>query len=276
MTLKNSKIFTEVPSEFNEKQLALILAAEREFARVGIEQASFRRIATNAGNGNNNAVRYHFKSRAGLVLALLRYRVGQMERRRQTMLDVAREIGLLGDIPTLVRMFCVPQMDLMTESGEFPYARFLLQFYSPYRENSYAGVVEKITEEFPAVGEIRRLLILAIGGTPEWANRRLVLGFCMFQTAIAQYASAVRSGDCADTLSDLVADTLVMVSASLAASDKKDIRSEQEALVSAIPVDSLCMGDTLGSLKKENEALKDLIGMLSVRLKGLSEQNAPD
>ena len=49
----------------------LILAAEAEFARAGIQGASLRRINALAGQRNTSAVRYHFGSREGLLEALI-------------------------------------------------------------------------------------------------------------------------------------------------------------------------------------------------------------
>jgi AcrR family transcriptional regulator len=66
--------------------LRLVLAAERLFARHGIDGVSLRQIAAEAGSGNNSAVHYHFGSKHGLIAAIFRHRLPQIisERRLLT------------------------------------------------------------------------------------------------------------------------------------------------------------------------------------------------
>lgn len=250
------------PDGLNRNQLALILAAEREFAKEGIDQASLRRIATLAGNGNNNAVQYHFESREGLVLALLRYRVGQMEARRREMLHNARLNGKLGHIPTLARSFCLPQLDLQTNDGDFPYARFLLQFYALYKDKEYRKGVDIITSEFPAIGETRRLLIDAMGYDQEWAHRRITAGFTMFLGVLVRHAGAIRSGLPTYPVTEIVEDAMEMVIAGLCA--PSPLHGTQAVAPSEDDGASTVERMTLAELEEENQALKDLIGELSV------------
>lgn len=63
--------------------LRLVLAAERLFARHGIDGVSLRQIAAEAGSGNNSAVHYHFGSKHGLIAAIFRYRLPQIIRERR-------------------------------------------------------------------------------------------------------------------------------------------------------------------------------------------------
>ena len=58
--------------------LRLVLAAERLFARHGIDGVSLRQIAAEAGSGNNSAVHYHFGSKHGLIAAIFRHRLPQI------------------------------------------------------------------------------------------------------------------------------------------------------------------------------------------------------
>jgi AcrR family transcriptional regulator len=66
--------------------LRLVLAAERLFARHGIDGVSLRQIAVEAGSGNNSAVHYHFGTKHGLIAAIFRHRLPQIisERRLLT------------------------------------------------------------------------------------------------------------------------------------------------------------------------------------------------
>jgi AcrR family transcriptional regulator len=58
--------------------LRLVLAAERLFAKDGINGASLRQIASEAGSSNNSAVHYHFGSKHGLIAAIFQYRLPQI------------------------------------------------------------------------------------------------------------------------------------------------------------------------------------------------------
>lgn len=73
----------------------LLDAAEELFARHGIDAVSNRRIAELAGTANHSAVTYHFGSRDGLVTALLRRHVDEMNHRHAAM------IARLGESPEL-------------------------------------------------------------------------------------------------------------------------------------------------------------------------------
>src|SRR5579864_699819 len=79
-----------------DPKLALILAAETVFARQGIERASLREIAANAGQRNHHAVQYHFGSRQALVQAVFDHRMAQMEQSRAALLTAADADGALG------------------------------------------------------------------------------------------------------------------------------------------------------------------------------------
>ncbi|MCU1452890.1 MAG: regulatory protein TetR [Acidimicrobiales bacterium] len=58
--------------------LRLVLAAERLFARHGIDGVSLRQIAAEAGSSNNSAVHYHFGTKHGLIAAIFRHRLPQI------------------------------------------------------------------------------------------------------------------------------------------------------------------------------------------------------
>ncbi len=62
----------------NAAGLRLVLAAERLFARHGIDGVSLRKISAEAGSANNSAVHYHFGSKRGLVAAIFQHRLPQI------------------------------------------------------------------------------------------------------------------------------------------------------------------------------------------------------
>lgn len=63
--------------------LRLVIAAERLFARHGLDGVSLRQVAAEAGSGNNSAVHYHFGSKHGLIAAIFRYRLPQIINERR-------------------------------------------------------------------------------------------------------------------------------------------------------------------------------------------------
>jgi AcrR family transcriptional regulator len=99
----------------------LILTAERLFGRHGVEGASLRQIAAEAGAANNSAVHYHFGSKEGLVQAIFEYRLPQLMQRRR-LLAAQREPGLRG----CVEQYLLPLVEL-AELGDCCYLTFLQQ-----------------------------------------------------------------------------------------------------------------------------------------------------
>lgn len=63
--------------------LRLVVAAERLFARHGIDGVSLRQIAVASGTANNSAVHYHFGSKQGLIAAIFQHRLPQITNERR-------------------------------------------------------------------------------------------------------------------------------------------------------------------------------------------------
>ncbi|MFI5718844.1 TetR/AcrR family transcriptional regulator [Nocardia sp. NPDC051750] len=59
---------------------AILIAAERLFAELGVNAVSNRQVSEAAGQGNNAAVGYHFGTKADLVLAIVRKHQAHTER----------------------------------------------------------------------------------------------------------------------------------------------------------------------------------------------------
>jgi AcrR family transcriptional regulator len=120
----------------------ILLVAEKLFAKRGIDGVSLRQIAAAAGNGNNNAVQYHFGSREALLQAIFKMRVEQMEAPRRAMLGRAREEGRHEDMETLVQVMMLPHRDLTDDEGRHPHAAVLSEYITRWRPRGVQHPVE--------------------------------------------------------------------------------------------------------------------------------------
>src|SRR5579859_8170892 len=107
----------------------LLDTAERLLGEKGIEGASMRQIAAEAGQGNNSVVQYHFGSKAGLMREIIERRVAGFEARREELLAAARD----GDIQSLLEVLFLPIAELTDDRGQHTYARFIMHFLSSFR-----------------------------------------------------------------------------------------------------------------------------------------------
>ncbi|MEY4055340.1 MAG: hypothetical protein RL519_675, partial [Pseudomonadota bacterium] len=116
------------PEAFDEAKVRLILAGETLFAERSIEGVSLREIAAAAGNGNNNAVQYHFGGKDGLVQAIFAYRVWQMDRPRLQGLERLEAQGEKPDFRKLLELLCLPLLEIRNEAGRHSYAGFITKY----------------------------------------------------------------------------------------------------------------------------------------------------
>jgi AcrR family transcriptional regulator len=100
----------------------LVVAAERLFARHGIDGVSIRQILQEAGVANNSAVQYHFESKAGLVRAIVSYRAPYLEQRRRLLWAKAPA----GDLRAGIEAHFLPLVELAELAGSH-YMTFLEQ-----------------------------------------------------------------------------------------------------------------------------------------------------
>jgi AcrR family transcriptional regulator len=95
----------------------IVIAAERLFARHGIDGVSLRQIGAAAGNGNNSAVQYHFGSKRDLVQAIYEYRLSRLHARREALV-AARS-------PDDVRSWVFCHLYSLMEQAEQPGSHYL-------------------------------------------------------------------------------------------------------------------------------------------------------
>lgn len=112
--------------EAKDAKTAMIEVAEKMISERGLDDVSMRDVATAAGQRNNSAVQYHFGSRDGLILQVLRRRIISLDSARRERLATVDEQGLGDDLHTLVGVLFEPIVELLRTHPEAThYARFL-------------------------------------------------------------------------------------------------------------------------------------------------------
>ena len=196
----------------------ILLAAERLFAESGIEAVSLREIANLANHGNNNAVQYHFGSKAELVAAIFEFRVSQMEVQRGRMLGEAEAAGRLSDGMTLMEILCLPHLSLADERGKHPYAGFMSQYLTRYRP---LGLAHAGDLNLATTANLRRLLALLerrLEHVPSpIANSRIALCHLIFVNMLVRHDHAVPGRHETPAFDLLVRDTLEIATDALCA-----------------------------------------------------------
>lgn len=114
-------------------RVQIMSAAERLFGSEGINGPSLRQIAASAGQSNASVIQYHFTDKDGLIREIMAMRVLQMEDTRKRMLQEAYAHGKSDDVATLLRVLCMPHLQLGDANGKYPYSEFLLEFMLRYR-----------------------------------------------------------------------------------------------------------------------------------------------
>jgi AcrR family transcriptional regulator len=145
---------------------ALLDAAERLIAERGFE-VPLRDIALAAGQRNNSAVNYHFRSRQDLLDAVVNRRLLPMEVERERMLgELDQNGGDDGDVHALMRILVLPLLRL--ESTH--YLRFL-QVVGPRlrtephdsAETAWPRVLDALSHAVPVADRgIRRRRVAAV------------------------------------------------------------------------------------------------------------------
>jgi AcrR family transcriptional regulator len=162
-------------------KLSIMQTAESLFAVRAIESVSLREIAVKSGNGNNNAVQYHFGSREALVQAIFAWRVWQMEEPRGSMIAQAEAEGNLTDIETLMRLICLPYVALTDAGGRHTYAGFMSRYHLIERP---AGMRHAADTRPDISSNLRRIIQLTyekVGvTTPEVGDYRIALASLVF------------------------------------------------------------------------------------------------
>lgn len=201
-------------SDAETTRVRILVAAETLFAERGVDAVSFREIAAAAGQLNTNAAQYHFENKDGLMQAIFRYRVAQMDPVRERMLAAAEAGGRLHDARTLLEALCLPYMDLVNDDGRHTYAGFLTQYLL---RNRPLGIRHIADTENPETRTLRRLLDLLRARIPHvpppMANQRLFFASTAFANMLVQYDNETGELLGVVPFATAVDDTLEMITA---------------------------------------------------------------
>ncbi|MCY1669662.1 TetR family transcriptional regulator [Novosphingobium sp. SL115] len=180
------------PVDMADSKIQLILAGERLFAERGVEAASLREIAVAAGHGNNNAVRYHFGSKQGLVQAIFRHRVVQMEPVRAKLMARLEAASLETDTRSIFEVIVLPYFTLRAPDGTFSYPAFILQYLLYHRPRGIQHAADEAGALSSALNTAHQLLRSRIGYlAPEIVEGRILHAMITFVTAIISAENAV-------------------------------------------------------------------------------------
>lgn len=116
-----------LPPKKPDTKILLMETAERLFGQYGLDGISLREIAAAAGQSNSNVVQYHFKDKAGLIAAILDYRVRRFGILRNELMQ-----NLTRDEPrrtrALLKVLWLPATTIVDTDGHHTFCRFLLQY----------------------------------------------------------------------------------------------------------------------------------------------------
>ena len=130
-------------------------AAERLFARDGIEATSLRAITAEAGV-NLAAVNYHFQSKDALVRAVIARRVVPVNERRLALLDAVERAAGDGPLPLqgVLDAFIRPVMEIYSSRGrEFTPLMGRMYTEPEFAERIYKEHLEPLAARFIAAYE---------------------------------------------------------------------------------------------------------------------------
>lgn len=105
----------------------LMRAAEKLIAEKGIENVTIRQIVGAAGQKNESALQYHFRSLPGLIEALRHERDGEVQARRASMLADMLAADPAPSLRQLCELMVRPLFDLARRKPEF---RLYVQAFS--------------------------------------------------------------------------------------------------------------------------------------------------
>lgn len=149
-------------------RLALVRAAERLFSERGVDAVSMREVSVAAAQRNNSAVLYHFKSREGLIDAVLERHADPIQERYLAQIDLLEQQGPV-DLRTLLEVLIRPLVAKLDDpDGGFHFISISAQLtvnpsmplFTRPAASSTPGVIRLITAMAPLLSIPPELLLL--------------------------------------------------------------------------------------------------------------------
>lgn len=141
-----------------------------------------RDVAAEAGQRNNSAVQYHFGGRDGLVLAVFRHRMGQINIARLAYLDDIDFSGRTDTVRALIEAFLYPLAEFLATADGSNYARFIARV-SPS--------VDTQSQEFREVSEANNEVVSRLTRALSHLARRVAVERIDLMSTMAVSALAV-------------------------------------------------------------------------------------
>ena len=103
----------------NATKQAMMRAAEKLIAQVGVENTSIREIVAEAGQKNESAIQYHFKNLSGLLEAIHTERSEQIQQYRAKALAEVLQSTNQPDLRQLCTLMVAPTFELARANADF-------------------------------------------------------------------------------------------------------------------------------------------------------------
>lgn len=166
-------------------------AGERLFARKGVDRVRLREINELAGQRNSSALHYHFGSRDGLVLAILRRHQDDVDAEVARQLDQWEREGHQPDVREIAAAVVRPEAEKLGSPSGRDFLRIV-----PYVVPGLSATLRKGRAE-PLTPQTRRVLDLfeaRVGELPsELRRERLVVYMLMLTAVLADRAQQLES-----------------------------------------------------------------------------------
>jgi AcrR family transcriptional regulator len=215
----------------------IVAAAERLFARRGIDAVSLAEINKAAGQKNRSAIQYHFGNKQGVVHAILDKHTPGIERRRHAMLDEIEASGEL-DPRALVDALVRPVANKLDDrDGGVAFIHVNAQLIGHPSFPLLSLHAERVNR---GADRLQRLFARAFPQLPEplWTPRWILLIGLLFH-GIADHSRLVETGSVPVSAAsrDLFIDDLIdCIAAVLAAPVSEPTASGLDALQATVPI----------------------------------------
>lgn len=188
--------------------------ADQMISERGIDDVSMREIVQESGQKNASVIAYHFGGRDGLLLAVFRNRLAELQQVRLAALAELDAAGQGDDIRALVEVSVRPIANQLRDESNSHYVRFAARM-TPRVDfaNGDGHEMPKASEDL--VGRLRRAIQKNL--PEDVAAVRVSLAMNMMVGALAAYEQRQDEGLPTDPLEETVSELIDMIVGALTA-----------------------------------------------------------